>query len=171
MQMDESLDTGPMLLRERVAIGPEMNAGALHDALAKLGARLIVEALEALVGGRLSPTPQPAAGVTYAAKIGKTETHLDWAQPAEALARQVRAFSPAPGAWIEIAGERVRILGASVVTDARNDIPGTVLDEHLTIACGEGGLRLEEVQRAGAKPLTAEAFLRGRAVAPGTVLA
>jgi len=171
MQMDEGLDTGPMLLRERVAIGPEMNAAALHDALAKLGARLIVEALEALAGGRLSPTPQPAAGVTYAAKIGKSETHLDWTQAAEALARTVRAFSPAPGAWIEIAGERVRVLAARVVPDARNALPGTVLDAHLTVACGEDGLRLEEVQRAGAKPLTAGAFLRGRAIAPGTVLA
>jgi len=171
MQMDEGLDTGPMLVWERIAITPEMNAGALHDLLAKLGARLIVDALDALAAGRLAPTAQPTAGVMYAAKIRKSETRLDWTQPAQSLACRVRAFSPTPGAWTEIAGERVRVLAASVIPNAASGTPGAVLDRQLTIACSQGGLRLDEVQRAGAKPLNAEAFLRGRSIAPGTVMA
>lgn len=171
MQMDEGLDTGAMLLRERVAIAPGMNAGALHDALAKLGAKLVVEALDGLAAGRLVATPQPEEGMVYAPKIEKAETRLDWTEPAERLSRRIRAFSPSPGAWFELAGERIRVLAAELVSDAEDAAAGTALDGRLTIACGQGGLRLTEVQRAGGRPMAADAFLRGRPVPAGTVLA
>jgi methionyl-tRNA formyltransferase len=171
MVMDEGLDTGPMLLKESVPIGPDTTAGALHDALAALGARLIVRALAGLESGALVPAPQPAGGVTYAKKITKDEARLDWRAPAALLARRIRAFNPFPGAWFEAKGERIRVLAAEAVAAAgRAAKPGTVLDARLAIACGAGALRPTLLQRAGKAPMAADAFLRGFALPPGTVL-
>jgi methionyl-tRNA formyltransferase len=169
MRMDAGLDTGPMLMKESVTIGPKSNAGWLHDELSAMGARMIVEALARLEAGRLEETPQGSEGVTYAAKIDKAETRIDWTRPAAGIERQLRAFAPAPGAWFELEDERIRVL-AGTVTGDRGE-PGTVLDDRLTVACGEGAIRLEVVQRAGKGAMEAAAFLRGRAVPVGTVLA
>jgi methionyl-tRNA formyltransferase len=168
MRMDEGLDTGPMLLRGALPITPDMTAGLLHDALAELGARLIVVALARLASGDLPATPQPATGVTYAAKIAKDEARLDWSRPACELARAVRGFNPVPGAFFEFGGERLRVLVADPVAGAGT--PGTTLDDRLTVACGEAALRLRVVQRAGRAAMDAEAFLRGRPVPAGTRL-
>jgi len=169
MRMDEGLDTGPMLLRESVTIGPKTNAGRLHDDLAAMGARMIVEALAKLEAGNLQETPQPDEGVTYAAKIDKAETRIDWTDPAAEIEPQLRAFAPVPGAWFELGGERIRALAGTVV--AGSGKPGTALDDSLTVACGEGAIRLELVQRAGKGAMDTAAFLRGRPVPKGTVLA
>jgi methionyl-tRNA formyltransferase len=172
MVMEEGLDTGPMLLKESVPITAETTAGTLHDALSALGARLILRALAGLDTGALVPVPQPAEGVTYAKKIAKEEARLDWRAPAAVLERRIRAFNPVPGAWFEAKGERIRILRASVHTGAPGTgVPGTVLDDALTIACGGGALRPLELQRAGKAPVAADAFLRGFPLPPGTQLA
>lgn len=168
MRMDEGLDTGPMLLKESVTIGPKTDAGRLHDDLAAMGARMIVEALVKMEAGKLEETPQPDEGVTYAAKIDKAESRIDWTRPADEIERQLRAFAPAPGAWFELDKERIRALAGTVV--AGGGKPGTVLDDPLTVACGEGAIRLEVVQRAGKGAMEAAAFLRGRAVPAGTIL-
>ena len=164
MQMDEGLDTGPMLLKERLPIGPDMNAGALHDVLAELGARLVCDALDKLPG--LKPVPQPAEGATYAAKITKQECRIDWRRSAAELDRQIRGLSPAPGAFTELKGERITILAADAL--AQSGVPGTVLDEQLTIACGEGALRPTLVKRAGKRAMGIDEMLRGFAVPKGT---
>ena len=164
MQMEAGLDTGPMLMRQRLPIGPTTDAQALHDELAALGARLVVQALDRLPA--LTPEPQPADGVTYAAKLGKDEGQLDWTCPAEELDRRVRAFTPWPGAWFSHAGERIKVLAATLA--AGEGAPGVVLDDRLTIACGRGALRLLTVQRAGRAPLDAGSFLRGYPLPAGT---
>jgi methionyl-tRNA formyltransferase len=172
MQMDEGLDTGAMLMDERVAITSGMNAGALHDALSAIGARLMVRALAEVEAGRAVATPQPGEGVTYAAKIEKSEAQLDWSKPAAELERVVRAFAPVPGAWFEYKGkqvERIRVLAAQV--EKGSGTPGTALDDRLLVACGEGALRLVTVQRAGKGAMPAADFLRGNVVAAGTKLA
>lgn len=166
MQMDQGLDTGDMLLREAIPIPPEMTAGELHDALAAIGARMIVEVL-AWVDG-LTATPQPDSGVTYAAKIDKAETRLDWTRPAIDLNRAVRAFAPHPGAWFALDGERIKILAAEIAD--RSGEAGVTLDDALTVACGEGALRPVMVQRAGKAPMKTAAFLRGRPVRAETML-
>ncbi len=168
MQMDAGLDTGPMLLWQTTPIAADETAGSLHDRLAAMGARLMVQALKALPAGLIGPVPQPAEGVTYAAKIDKAEARIDWARPAEELHRLVRGLSPAPGAWFEHGGERLKVLAAEL--DQRGGAPGTVLDDALTIACGTGSLRPSLVQRAGKAPMAAHALLRGFAVPKGTVL-
>ncbi len=147
MQMDAGLDTGPELLREAVPITAETNAGMLHDVLATLGGKLIVEALAGLDAGNLQAVPQPDGGETYAAKIERGEERIDWTQPAENLDRHVRAFAPWPGAWFEHDGERIKVLAADVVPG--EGLHGTVLDDVLTVACGVGALRLVTIQRAG----------------------
>ena len=159
MQMDAGLDTGPVLMAERLAIGPDMNAGELHDALSPLGADLIVRTMAALERGAIVAQPQPETGATYAAKISKEETRLDWTRDAAALRNQVRGLSPAPGAWTEINGERVKVLKAALAEGA--GAPGTVLDDRLTIACGAGALRLDILQRPGRGPMAADDLLRG----------
>ncbi|MDX1710722.1 MAG: methionyl-tRNA formyltransferase [Rhodovibrionaceae bacterium] len=169
MQMDAGLDTGPVLLQERVRITAETTAQDLHDKLAELGARLIVEALDGLDAGRLAPSPQTEEGATYAAKLERSEGRLDWSQSAEDLERRVRALTPWPGAWFETGGERIKVLAASVVAGPRA-APGTLVDESFTVACGRDALRLERVQRAGKAPADGAAFLRGFALAPGEVL-
>lgn len=171
MQMDAGLDTGPTLLRQAVPVD-RLNAQALHDRLAGLGAAMINEALRGLADGSLTATPQPAEGITYAEKIDKTEGRLDWHDSAEALERRVRAFTPWPGAYFEVAGgkvpERVKVLAAEPCDGS--GVPGTVLDNSGAIACGSGALRLLTVQRAGRAPMPIEAFLRGFGLPAGTVL-
>ncbi len=171
MQMDEGLDTGGVLLQERLAIDPDMTAGTLGEALARRGARLMLEALGGLSAGRLAAVPQGEHGLSYARKIDKAETRLDWHRTAEDVARQVRALSPSPGAWFELAGERIRVLAAVALAGRAAALPGMALDDRLTVACGAGALRLLKLQRAGGKVMAAEVYLRGRALPAGTALA
>jgi len=168
MRMGEGLDTGAMAIAERVAIHPALPAGDLHDALARLGADLVLRAIAAAERGSLSLTPQPEAGVTYAAKIGKDETRIDWHKPSKQVHDHIHGLSPFPGAWFEIAGVRVKALRST--RGEGKAAPGTVLDDRLTIACGEGAVRLTQVQRAGKQPMSAEEFLRGTAVKVGVAL-
>jgi len=165
MQMEAGLDTGPMLLKRAVEIG-DKNAAQLTEELAKLGAAMMAEVLGDLPS--FEPIPQPEDGVTYAAKISKDEARIDWSRPATELVRQVQGLAPFPGAWFEANGERVKLLGAE---RARGDgEPGEVLDEELTIACGNGSLRPTLVQRAGKGAMSATDLLRGFAVPKGTIL-
>jgi len=166
-QMEPSLDTGPILAIERVPAA-STTAGELHHRLAELAARMLPPVIEELARGRARAVPQPAEGVTYAAKIDKSESWLDWSEPAEALERRLRAFDPWPGCWTEILGQRVRVLGG-IVVEGRG-APGEVLDDRLTVACERDAVRLTVLQRAGGKPMSADAFLRGFAVPPGTRL-
>lgn len=159
MQMDAGLDTGPMLLKDRVAITPTTTAGELHDALSEMGARLIAETLDALEAGTLTAQPQPEEGVTYAAKIDKAEARIDWTAPAATVARQINGLAPFPGAWFEIGGARIKVLRAEVAEG--NGTPGTVLDGSVRVACGDGAVRLLTLQRAGKGAMDAETFLRG----------
>lgn len=160
MQMDAGLDTGAMLLTEALPITAQMNAAQLHDALAEIGARLMVAALPGLNNGSLLPVPQPEAGVTYAAKLSKDEGRLDLTRPAAELDRQVRGLTPWPGTWIDLAsGEKLKVLEAEPV--AGSGEPGTLIDAGPTLACGEGALRLIRVQRPGKGPVDGAAFLRG----------
>jgi methionyl-tRNA formyltransferase len=171
MRMEEGLDTGPIAMAERVPIGADMTAGELHDALAPLGADLMVRALGALERGTLQFTPQPQQGVTYAAKIDKGETRIDWGKPWNAVHDHCRGLSPFPGAWFELpGGQPARIKVLRTTRGEGFGAPGTVLDDRLTIACGEGAVRLLELQRAGKQPMEAQDFLRGVQVAKGTVL-
>ncbi|MFU8836409.1 methionyl-tRNA formyltransferase [Roseovarius autotrophicus] len=166
MAMEAGLDTGPVLLREAVRIGETETTGALHDRLASVGARLIVEALARLPD--LVPEPQPEAGVTYAAKIDKAEARIDWTRRAVEVDRQIRGLSPFPGAWFEVAGERVKVLASCLGTGA--GAPGEVLDAAPAVACGTGAVRLLRLQRAGRAAQDAPGFLRGMTLAPGTRL-
>jgi len=168
MKMEEGLDTGAIAMAERAAIGPDMTAGELHDELARLGADLMARAAAALEKDALVLTPQPADGVTYAAKIEKDETRIDWRRPGKAVHDHIRGLSPFPGAWCEIAGARVKVLRSTKVAGA--GAPGTVLDDRLTIGCGDGAVRIVELQRAGKQAMKADEFLRGVPLAAGTVL-
>ena len=168
MKMDEGLDTGPILAQAQLKITPETDAGAMHDGLAALGARLLVETLPDYAEGQISPTPQPEEGITYAAKIDHTETRIDWQRSAADVDRQVRAFAPHPGAWFEVAGQRIRVLAGHRF--AGGGVPGTVIDDAATVACAEGALRLDRLQRQGRSPMEAADFLRGFALEPGTRL-
>ena len=169
MKMDEGLDTGAMAMAERIAIGADATAGDLHDALARLGADLILRALAALERGSLALTPQPEAGVSYATKISKNETRIAWTKPCKQVHDHIRGLSPFPGAWFEIGGVRVKALRST--KGEGSGPPGTALDDHLTIACGDGAVRLCQVQRAGRQPMPAEEFLRGTPVKAGARLA
>ena len=164
MQMDEGLDTGPMLARQTLDIRGK-NAGEVTEELANLGARMLVEWLD----NPSPPEPQPIAGATYASKIDKVETRIDWSQPAEPIERQVRAFSPVPGTWFEANGERLKLHEAAVGHDASGE-PGEVLDDCLSIACAAGYIRPLKVQRAGRSVMTPGELLRGFAVPKGTML-
>jgi len=172
MQMDAGLDTGDMLLAERVAIGPDDTTGSLHDQLAALGGRLVVEALELAACGGLKRAPQPAEGVTYANKIEKSESPIDWAQPAQVIARRVRAFNPAPGATAVLGGETIKVWRAHALDGRGSVAPGTVVaidGRGIGVACGDGGrLEIVELQRAGGKRLAAADFLRGFPLEPGS---
>jgi methionyl-tRNA formyltransferase len=164
MRMDEGLDTGPMLHRLTLDIR-EKNAGQVAEELANLGAQALLDWLD----NPTPPEPQPVAGVTYAGKIDKTEARIDWSRPAEDIERQVRAFAPAPGAWFEAEGERIKLLEAAIGSDASGK-PGNVLDDCMNIACGSGYIRPLEVQRAGRSPMTPGELLRGFAIPKGTQL-
>ena len=173
MKMDAGLDTGPILAQEATPITADDDAGRLHDRLAEMGAELLVGVIPDYVAGRLAPRPQPEAGATYAPKIAKREAVIDWSRPADAIARQVRAFSPYPGARTRFAGTPLRILAATPLADDLADEadapPGTVVQtDPLLVATGAGVLRIHRLQRAGRKPLDAEAFLRGFPMTPGT---
>jgi methionyl-tRNA formyltransferase len=168
MRMEEGLDTGPVAMAERVAIGPDMTAGDLHDELARLGADLMTRALAALEKDALVVTPQAADGVTYATKISKAETRIDWGKAWQEVHDHCRGLSPFPGAWCEIGGERAKVLRTT--RGEGSGAPGTVLDDKLTIACRDGAIRVIELQRAGKHAMRADEFLRGTPVAAGTVL-
>ena len=170
MQMDEGLDTGPILLQEEIPIGADATASELSAELAALGAKLILAALEGIAEDRLAARPQPRDGVTHGRKIGRKEGRLDWRSGSEELERRVRALDFWPGAFFETGAERIRVHAAIALPGPAGGIPGTVLDEHLSVACGEGVLRLLRVQRAGRAVLDVPAFLRGFPIAPGTVL-
>jgi methionyl-tRNA formyltransferase len=173
MKMDEGLDTGAMAMAERVRIGDDMTAGELHDVLARLGADLMARALSALERGTLQFTPQPAEGVSYAAKIGKAETRIDWNRSWQSVHDHIRGLSPFPGAWCEMAGTgRVKVLRTTKgeAPSSARVAPGTVLDERLTVACADGAVRMVELQKAGGRPMKAEEFLRGAPVPKGTQL-
>ncbi|MFG1396649.1 methionyl-tRNA formyltransferase [Roseixanthobacter pseudopolyaromaticivorans] len=170
MKMEAGLDTGPVGLLERVSIGPDMTSGELHDALMVLGADLMGRALAALERGGLHFTPQSEEGVLYAAKIAKSEARIDWSRPGREVHNQIRGLSPFPGAWFPLGADeaRVKVLRATLAEGA--GAPGTVLDDGLTIACGEGAVRLVQLQKAGKQPMGAEMFLRGNALSAGTRL-
>lgn len=172
MKMDEGLDTGPVALTERMAIAPDMTAGELHDVLMETGAGLMVKTLAALERGELSLTSQTEDGVTYAKKISKEETRIDWSLPAREVHNRIRGLSPFPGAWCEMAVgdkiERVKLLRSTLADGSGR--PGEILDDALAVACGEGAVRLVEVQRAGGKALAAEEFLRGAKLGRGDFL-
>ena len=170
MRMDAGLDTGPVLSRQAVAIADDEDAGTLHDKLASLGAEQIVAALAEVQAGRAHATPQPSEGVTYAAKIDKRETRLDWKRSAAELERAVRAFRPSPGATTRLAGEQLKVWRARVVPG--RGAPGALLDaaEALVVACGEGALAIEELQRPGGRRMPTGEFVRGHAFTPGARL-
>ena len=168
MQMDEGLDTGAMALAERTPIEADDTAGDLHYVLARIGAGLMTRALVAAERGSLQLTPQPEQGVTYAEKILKSETRIDWSRPAAAVHDHIRGLSPWPGAWFEHDGVRVKVLRSTLAQGGSE--PGTVLDDRLTIACGDGTVRLVLVQRAGKQPMSADEFLRGARMGRGTRL-
>ena len=173
MKMDEGLDTGGMAMMERMPVDADMTAGDLHDRLANIGSDLLHRALGALERGTLQVVPQPDAGVTYAAKLDKGETRIDWSKGAQQVHNHIRGLSPFPGAWFEMPGEkgpvRVKVLRTTRV--AGSGAPGAMLDDNLTIACGDGAIRILELQRAGKQPMKADEFLRGNKLARGAVLA
>jgi methionyl-tRNA formyltransferase len=169
MKMEEGLDSGPIAMERRVAIKPDATTGDLHDELALLGASLMLIALGALERSSLQLTPQPAEGVTYASKIDKNETRVDWSKPWQDVHNHCRGLSPFPGAWCEFPGAgRVKILRTTQGDGSGS--PGQVIDDRLTIACGTGAMRILQLQRAGRQPMTAEEFLRGVPVAPASLL-
>jgi methionyl-tRNA formyltransferase len=170
MQMEEGLDTGPILLQEAVTIGRDETSADLSERLAALGGKLLLAALDGTSQGQVTLTPQPREGVTYAPKISHEEAQLNWRQPCTDLERRVRAFDPWPVAFFEIGKERIRVHAAIDLPGPAGAVPGTVLDERLLIACGEGALRLLRLQRPGRTPLDAPEFLRGYPIPPGTVL-
>jgi methionyl-tRNA formyltransferase len=167
MQMEEGLDTGPVLMAERVRIGRK-TSGELASELSRLGADLMVRALGALERGGVTPQAQSADGVTYAKKISKDEARIDWNRPAQEIDCQIRGLSPFPGAWTEVQGERLKILYAEPVEGS--GAPGVTLDDALTVACGSGALKLRKVQRAGGKAMEADTLLKGFAVPRSTQL-
>jgi methionyl-tRNA formyltransferase len=170
MKMAEGLDTGPIAMTERIPIAANATAGEVHDQLARLGADLMVRALAAIERGSMAFTPQPDEGVVYAAKIDNEETRIDWAKPARRVHDHIRGLSPFPGAWFELPiGDnpvRVKVLRSTLGESTGS--PGIVLDAHLTVACGEGAVRILGLQRAGRQAMNADEFLRGTPVAPGT---
>ena len=168
MAMDEGLDTGPVFLARRTPIGPGTTGGELHDRLAQIAGEAAVTVLAGLEDGSLEPAPQPEAGVTWATKIAREDSRLDWTRPAAELERRVRAFAPRPGAWLTCRGERIRV--ESATTETGGGLPGRVLDDNAAIACGKGVLRLVRLQRPGRSAMEAAAFLRGFPLPAGTDL-
>jgi methionyl-tRNA formyltransferase len=169
MKLDEGLDTGAMAMAERMPIGADTTAGDLHDAMSRLGADLMLRALAAAERGSLTLTPQTDKDVTYAEKISKSETRIDWLKPWKQVHDHIRGLSPFPGAWFEIDGVRIKALRS--IKGNGSGAAGTVLDDKLTIACGAGAIRLAQVQRAGKQPMSADEFLRGTPVKSGARVA
>lgn len=169
MKMDEGLDTGPMLLKKSVPITPQTTTASLHDALSVMGGSLLLEALEGYAAGTLHLVSQPTQGVTYASKLTREEGQINWRLPAFVWVRKIQAFTPWPGVWFEHEGTRLKVLAAEAIAEI-NAEPGTVLDDQLTIGCGEGALRLKTLQRPGGAALEAQAFLRGYPLPVGAVL-
>lgn len=167
MQMDAGLDTGPLLAQRRIPVAPTDDAGTLHDKLAGLGAELIIEVLGGLEAGRLTSVAQPRDGVTYAPKVDKREGRVDWTRSAAEIERAVRAYRPAPGAFTLLDKEPLKLWRARVVPG--RGAPGTLLNAEgaLSVACGDGALEIEELQRPGGRRMAAAEFLRGHALAPG----
>jgi methionyl-tRNA formyltransferase len=169
MKMEEGLDTGPVAAATRVPIGPDMTTGELHDRLSERGALLMAEAMGELERGWLVLTPQLEAGITYAKKIDKAETRIDWSLPAQEVHNRIRGLSPFPGSWCEFTTgaktERLKLLRSKV--SEGEGAPGTILDDRLTVACGSGAVRIVEVQRAGGRAVEAQEFLRGAKLAAG----
>ena len=175
MQMEEGLDTGPILLQQAVPITSDATAAGLSAELAVVGARLILEALDGIADGTMAPRPQLQDGVTYASKIGREDGRLDWRLTASALERRIRALDPWPGVYFDSpdrrgTGERIRVLAAIALPGEPGSAPGTVLDDNLSIACGEGAFRPLRLQRPGRTPLDTSAFLRGYPIDAGTLL-
>ncbi len=170
MAMDEGLDTGDILLAEKIPIAATATGGELHDRLAALGAGLVVEALAGLDGGTVERRPQPDEGACYAAKITGADGELDWRQGAAVLERRVRALSPAPGAWFEHDGTRIKVLAAEIAEGATGAAPGQIIDDRLSIACGDGALRPTRLQRQGRAVMAVDEFLRGYGLGPGSDL-
>jgi methionyl-tRNA formyltransferase len=172
MKMDEGLDTGPVALERRLPIGPDETAGMLHDRLMATGATLMVEALAALESCELVLRPQDVDGATYAAKLSKDETRIDWSRPAAVVHDRIRGLSPFPGAWCQLPAEagadRLKLLRSTPVQLSAS--PGTIMDDELTIACSDGAVRLLEVQRAGGRAVAGRDFMNGARLAPGAVL-
>lgn len=166
MQMEAGLDTGPVLIWQSTPIGSAETTEQLHDRLADIGANLIVRTVAGL--SDLNPVSQPEEGVTYASKIDKSEAAIDWTRPATEVDRKIRALSPFPGAWFEYDGARIKVLGS--IMGKGTGVPGAVLDDDLTIACGSGAVRLTRLQRAGKGAQDADVFLRGTALPRGTIL-
>ena len=170
-QMEPSLDTGPIIASQSVPISERSTAASVHDQLAEVAARMVVAVVDELAAGHVQPVRQPELGVTYAAKIEKAEGRLDWTRPAALLERQLRALNPWPGCWTELGDQTLRVLAGRALPGTGNHrTPGEVLDERLTVACGEGRLELSLVQRPGGRPMAADAFLRGFPVPVGTRL-
>ena len=169
MKMDEGLDTGAIAMAERMPIGADITAGDLHDVLSRLGADLMLRALAAAERGSLTLTPQPDKGVTYAEKISKSETRIDWSKPWKQVHDHIRGLSPFPGAWFEIDGARIKALRST--KGEGSGAAGTALDDKFTIACGTGAVRLTQVQRAGKEPMSADELLRGTPVKSGVRVA
>lgn len=168
MLMEAGLDTGPVLRVESTEITHEMNAGELHDRLAKLGGKMIGTTLADYAAGEIEPAPQDDVGVSYAKKIEKSEARLNWSEDAPVVRRRINAFAPWPGAWFELAGERIKVLAAELAHGLA--APGETLDDALTVACGNGALRLTHLQREGKRPVTAGDLLHGRPIHRGTLL-
>jgi methionyl-tRNA formyltransferase len=168
MQMDEGLDTGPILAQTTLSMPPRATTASLEAELAAIGATMLLDVLEELAAGRAHPRPQGEAGATYASKFAKEDGRLDWSRPAAELDRVVRALTPWPGAFFELGGTTVKVLAAEPV--AGRGTPGTLLDRDMTVACGEGALRLVEVQRAGKPATDGAALLRGLRLDPGAIL-
>ncbi len=166
MLMDEGLDTGPVYLQRRIPVSPDETAGSLHDRLAQLGAESIVESLSKLPEGTLKPTVQSEEDATYARKIERSEREIDWQRSADEIDCQIRALAPAPGAWFRHDGERIKVFACTKMNES-SGMPGEILDDLLTVACGDGALRLDRIQREGRRAMDAHAFLRGQSLPTG----
>ena len=171
MQMEEGLDTGPILVSKKISISKHLTSRDLHEILARTGAYLINSAISGLAQGSLTATPQSETDITYANKISRADGRLIWPRPAVELERLIRALDPWPGAWCTLKGQRLKVLRAKVVdTITADNINGMIIDKNLTVACGRGGLRLTCVQKPGKEPMHVESFLRGTPVPIGTIL-
>ena len=167
MQMDQGLDTGPILIKERIPITAKTTGQSLHDQLSVMGAGLIIEALSGVISGVLKPLPQPRHGICYAVKLDRNDGCINWKMTSQEIDRQVRAFSASPGAWFKYGEDRIKVLKSKPVDGS--GVPGLVF-EGLAVSCGEGVLQLESVQRPGKVPMDATEFLNGYDIPPGTIL-